>query len=75
MPKLIDGLTPIEWLKVNYNLRIGNRVVCSRKTGIIINILPTDNVGHNKTNYPVVLVVDFITGEPEKITIEGIHGF
>ncbi len=69
------NITPQEWLKFNYNLQIGNRVVTGKNTGIIINVLETDNIGHFRTKYPVIVVVDNLKEEPQKITLESILGY
>lgn len=68
------SMTPAEWLKFNYNLEIGNRIVATQGTGKIVAVKITDNIGHFRTNYPVVISVDFVS-HTEWITIEAIHGF
>ncbi len=71
----LNDTTPQEWLKLNYNLQIGNRAITGRGTGVIVNILETDNIGCYRTKYPVVVVIDYLREEPQKETLESILGY
>lgn len=70
------GQTAQEWLKFNYNLEIGSKFTFKGKTEKVKNIKETDNIGHYKTDYPVVIGIhDEHSVFPEKIdwiTIESI---
>ncbi len=72
------GLSPQEWLKINYNLQIGNRVVLTNRSTQIIMIKATDNIGHFRTKYPVVIGVennDNANKAIDWITLESIIGY
>lgn len=74
----------IQWLKDNYNLSIGDIIKIvfypSNKTITIKDIKPTDNIGHFRTKYPVVIGIEpvedtFMAQHIDWNTIESIYGF
>jgi hypothetical protein len=72
----------IEWLLFNYSLRIGDKISfiqAKEDFRPIYNIKPTDDIGHYRTQYPVVIgIYDEMSIMPDKtewMTIESIFGF
>lgn len=76
---MLTNQTPNEWLKFNYDLEIGGKVSINGQDQVIKNIKKTDNRGHYRTNYPVVIGIHNEDSMfPEKITwltIESIFKF
>lgn len=79
---LSNGVTPQEWLKFHYSIEIGDSI--STKSGRNVevkNIKETDNIGHFRTTYPVVIGIhnpelEFkFSDSVEWITIESIYGY
>lgn len=76
---LFSGQEPQDWLKLNYDLEIGSTFNYNEKELIVKNVKETDNKGHYRTQYPVVIGIDSPDSIfPEKIewiTIEAIFKY
>lgn len=72
-----DEFSPEKWLKVNYNLKPMQilRGFKAKDGWIIKTARETDNIGHFRTNYPVVLEIYNINNENETITLEQLFGY
>ena len=76
---LLSGQTAQDWLKFNYNLEIGSEFTYNKTIQKVKNIKETDNIGHFRTNYPVVIGIDYpessLSEKITWITLEAIYGF
>lgn len=72
----IDALSPEKWLLTNYGIKVGDtlKTTIVRIGWIVDDIAKADNIGHFRTDYPVVLKIHNDSGKIDKVTIETLFG-
>ena len=68
--KTVSIMPPDQWLKFNYGISIGDSLKDKHADKIVSGVKKTDNVGHFRTDYPVVIGIG-----SEWFTIEELFGY
>lgn len=76
---MIFEMEPQEWLKINYGLEVGSTINYNGLELAIKSVKETDNIGHFRTQYPVVIGIDnpdsIFPEKTEWITIEAVFQY